>query len=144
MLSRLLCHPRVNPWGPRLYLRTGETQGTVFQGRAGGGVMLLAHRIQMTHIGHVEFFRDQDANIYGALIFRKIQSTSLQAVEPCLPVDTGCGHVCQVWKGLSKATFQSLVLCLQVETDLHKEEYMSLRDIILTPTSVSSSVKCER
>lgn len=36
-----------------------------------------------------------------------------------------------------------LFLCLQVETDLHKEEYRGLQGVVLASTSVSSSVTCE-
>lgn len=63
--------------------------------------MIQARRIQVTHIVYTESLRGR------ALIFRKIQSTSLEAIEPCLPFNIGHAHVSQGQKGLPEAIWSA-------------------------------------
>jgi predicted mannosyl-3-phosphoglycerate phosphatase (HAD superfamily) len=72
-------------------------QGTVLQ-EQGLEVVIQAHRIQVTQIGHAEFSKDQAANAQK-FIFRKEQIT-------CTHVALGMS---QGQKGLPKTTCNSLL-----------------------------------
>lgn len=82
------------------------------------------------------------------LIFTELSSLGKHKAHPFRPSGLACPWIqdvdMYVGVGGDLQRPPGLFLCLQVETDLHKEEYLGLQDIVLTATSVSSSVTCEQ